>query len=281
MSMSNSAANARETASGVAYARTSDGIGLAYRRSGRPGGPRVVLIHSLALDASVWDRVVGRLEDADIVTMDCRGHGRSDKPAGPYDVERFGDDIADLMGELGWSDAVVAGCSMGGCVAQTFAARHPELVRAMLLIDTTAWYGANAPTEWRARAAKARSEGLASMAEFQATRWFGDRFRMDHPAQVQHAMSVFTANDIDAYAATCAMLGDADLRRHLGGFLFPVSVVVGEEDYATPVETARDLAAAIPGASLTVLPAARHLTPIECPDQIADAIRSLFKRTNG
>ncbi|MGO7909904.1 hypothetical protein AB9E09_35100, partial [Rhizobium leguminosarum] len=67
---------------------------------------------------------------------------------------------------------------------------------------------------------KARSEGLASMAEFQATRWFGDRFRMAHPAQVQHAMSVFTANDIDAYAATCAMLGDADLRRHLGGFRF-------------------------------------------------------------
>ncbi|MGO7939546.1 alpha/beta fold hydrolase, partial [Rhizobium ruizarguesonis] len=90
-----------------------------------------------------------------------------DKPAGPYDIERFGDDIADLMGELGWSDAVVAGCSMGGCVAQAFAARHPELVRAMLLIDTTAWYGANAPAEWRVRAAKARSEGLASMAEFQ------------------------------------------------------------------------------------------------------------------
>jgi 3-oxoadipate enol-lactonase len=101
---------------------------------------------------------------------------------------------------------------------------------------------------------------------------------MDHPGLVQHAMSVFTANDIDAYAATCAMLGDADLRRHLGSFRFPVSVVVGEEDYATPVETAQDLVAAIPGASLTVLPAARHLTPIECPDQIADAIRSLFRR---
>ena len=127
MSMSNSAANAsRDGFRRRLMPRTSDGIGLAYRRSGRPGGPRVVLIHSLALDASVWDRVVGRLEDADIVTMDCRGHGRSDKPAGPYDVERFGDDIADLMGELGWSDAVVAGCSMGGCVAQAFAARHPE-----------------------------------------------------------------------------------------------------------------------------------------------------------
>lgn len=278
--MSKIATRAREPASGVEYARTSDGIRLAYRRYGQPGKPRIVLIHSLALDASVWDGVVERLDGADIVCVDCRGHGKSDKPAGPYRVERFGDDIADLMEEFGWNDAVVVGCSMGGCVAQAFAARHPKLVRAMLLIDTTAWYGANAPKEWRARAAKARDEGLASMAEFQATRWFGDHFRMGNPDLVQHAMSVFTANDIDAYEATCAMLGDADLRSYLPDFRFPVAVVVGEEDYATPVETARELAASISGASLTVFPAARHLTPIECPDQIAAAIAGLVGLAN-
>ena len=278
--MSKIATRVQEPASVVEYARTSDGIRLAHRRYGQPGKPRIVLIHSLALDASVWDGVVERLDGADIVCVDCRGHGKSDKPAGPYRIERFGDDIADLMGELGWGDAVVAGCSMGGCVAQAFAARHPKLVRAMLLIDTTAWYGANAPKEWRARAAKARDEGLASMAEFQATRWFGDQFRMDNPDLVQHAMSVFIANDIDAYEATCVMLGDADLRSYLPDFRFPVAVVVGEEDYATPVETARELAASISGASLTVFPAARHLTPIECPDQIAAAIAGFARSAN-
>lgn len=262
----------------VEYVTVSDGATIAYQRSGTPGKSRIVLVHSLALDASVWDHVLPHIQgEAEVLRLDCRGHGRSARPPGPFTVERFADDVADLLSQIGWESVILAGCSMGGCVAQAFAARHPAHVQALLLIDTTAWYGANAPTEWRARAAKARSEGLASMAEFQSTRWFGDRFRAEHPKRVQHAMDVFVANDIDSYAATCAMLGDSDLRPFLGSFRFPVSVIVGEEDYATPVETARDLAESIANASLTILPSARHLTPIERPDAIAEAIRALIE----
>lgn len=263
----------------IDYATVSDGATIAFRRFGVPGKPRIVLIHSLALDATVWDGVVDLLSNqAEILTIDCRGHGRSSRPPGPYTVERFGDDVAELLDRLEWQRVVVAGCSMGGCVAQAFAARHPQYVSAMALIDTTAWYGPEAPREWRARAAKARVDGLESMAAFQVTRWFGDRFRLDQAERVQHTMDVFVHNDIDAYEATCAMLGDADLRPHLAEFRFPVAVVVGEEDYATPVENARALAESIPQASVTVLPNARHLTPIERPEDIAAAIEGLMSK---
>ncbi|WP_315836841.1 alpha/beta hydrolase [Bradyrhizobium prioriisuperbiae] len=260
------------------FARTRDGVRIAYRRTAaRPeNGSRIVLVHSLALDASVWDEVIPQLAPAaEVLALDCRGHGRSDKPAGPYTVQMFADDLADVLDHVGWRDAVVAGCSMGGCVAQAFAAHYPARVRGLVLIDTTAWYGADAPVEWRKRAATAKADGLTGMAAFQTTRWFGDRFRSERPERVKAAMEVFTANDLDCYAATCAMLGDADLRPWLADFHFPVSVIVGEEDYATPVAAARSLQAAIPGATLQVLPSARHLTPIECPDVIAQAIGSL------
>ncbi|MEZ2128476.1 MULTISPECIES: alpha/beta fold hydrolase [unclassified Sinorhizobium] len=258
-----------------------DGARLAFNRAGPRGAdvPRIGLIHSLALDASVWDDVIAELAvEADLVAIDCRGHGRSSRSAVPYTIEMFGDDIADIFDHLGWDNAIVAGCSMGGCVAQAFAARHPDRVRGLLLIDTTAWYGQDAPAEWRKRAERAKAEGLASMAEFQVTRWFGDRFRREHPARVMDAMNVFAANNIECYAATCEMLGKVDLRSSLAEFLFPVAIVVGEEDYATPVQAARDLQAAIPDASLTILPAARHLTPIECPKAIAGEIRTLIER---
>src|SRR4029453_10314698 len=79
---------------------------------------RLVLIHSLALDRRIWDAVVERLQgEADILTYDCRGHGKSDRHAGRFTAELFADDLAGLLDEVGWTDAFVAGCSMGGCVA--------------------------------------------------------------------------------------------------------------------------------------------------------------------
>lgn len=277
--MSQATTLAAGTDLGPSLLQVSDSAMIAYRRSGTAGKPRIVLIHSLALDAGVWDEVVARLAaDAEVLAIDCRGHGRSSRLSGPFSLERFSDDIAELLDHLGWDETIVAGCSMGGCVAQAFAARHSARVRALLLIDTTAWYGADAPSEWRKRAIKARTDGLASMAEFQVTRWFGDRFREDHPARVKNVMEVFTANDIESYVATCEMLGDADLRPFLGTFRFPAAIIVGEEDYATPIQAARDLQTAISGASLTILPSARHLTPIECPDAIVDAVKGLIER---
>ena len=122
------------------------------------------------------------------------------------------------------------------------------------------------------RAATAKANGLDSMLNFQTARWFGDRFRLEHADLVDAAARVFLANDPDCYAATCEMLGDADLRPYLPAFRMPVAVVVGEEDYATPIAAARELHEAISGSTLTILKG-RHLTPIECPDQIAGILR--------
>jgi 3-oxoadipate enol-lactonase len=166
---------------------------------------------------------------------------------------------------------------MGGCIAQAFAARYPERTAALGLIDTTAWYGADAPAQWRERANTARDKGLSSMGPFQASRWFGDRFRAEQPALVEATTRVFLANDIDCYAATCLMLGDMDLRPGLGALTMPVAIMVGEEDYATPVAMAQALNAAIPHSSLRVLAGARHLTPIEAPAAIASGLMPLLQ----
>jgi len=243
--------------------------------AGVPNAPRMVLIHSLALDKSIWDGVVAELAGrAEILTYDCRGHGRSIREGAPFTMELFAGDLAELLDHIGWSNALVAGCSMGGCVAQAFAGQYPSRVSAMVLIDTTAWYGEDAPRVWRERAAAAQSKGLAGLADFQVKRWFSDAFLTAHPEVVKATMKVFLANDLDCYAASCVLLGDADLRPFLPAFRMPATIVVGEEDYATPLAMAQQLHEAIRGSTLTILPKARHLTPIECPDQIASQLLS-------
>ncbi|MEA2907771.1 MAG: 3-oxoadipate enol-lactonase [Alphaproteobacteria bacterium] len=255
-------------ADGDAYTR--DGTRIAFTLHGDDGGTdrRVVLVHSLAMDRYFWLPLVDHL-DASILVYDCRGHGLSDKPAGPYTVELFADDLADLLDHVGWESALVAGASMGGCIALAFAVRYPMRASALGLVDTTAWYGADAPKLWAERAEKAAQEGLGSLVGFQTTRWFSDKFRADQPDVVKDCVDVFMRNDVPAYAATCAMLGGADQRAALPRLTMPTAVIVGEEDYATPVAMAEALHRGIPGSTLNVLRGGRHLTPIEQPQAIA------------
>jgi 3-oxoadipate enol-lactonase len=261
--------------------RLSDGAALAYtlRSAPRPGAPRLVLIHSLALDRSVWDGVVRQLEaEMEILTYDCRGHGQSDRRAMTYTADLFADDLVELLDHVGWQAAAVAGCSMGGCVALAFAGRFPARVTALGLIDTTAWYGADAPEKFRERADAAQAKGMSALFGFQSTRWFSDEFRASHPEVLTRTLDVFVASDLACYAATCSLLGAVDVRAHLSSFRMPVAVVVGEEDYATPVEMAQQLHDAVPQSTITILARARHLTPIEHPGAVASELRVVIGR---
>jgi 3-oxoadipate enol-lactonase len=264
----------------------SDGCSIAYTlhaataQGGVHSRSRIALIHSLALDRSVWDGVVPLLTPhADVLTYDCRGHGQSGRAKMTFTPELFAADLAELLDHVHWIDATIAGCSMGGCVAQAFAGLYPDRTPALALIDTTAWYGPTAPQDWRERAQTAATKGFQALSEFQATRWVSDAFRQSHREEVRARLDVFLANDIDCYIATCEMLGGADLRPYQPAMRMPTSVIVGEQDYAAPVAMSEQIQRALPNATLSVLSGVRHLTPIECPAMIADKILALMKRT--
>jgi 3-oxoadipate enol-lactonase len=228
------------------------------------------------MDRHFWRPVAERL-DAAVLLYDCTGHGESAKPPCTYAVTGFADDLARLLDHLGWDRALIAGASMGGCVALAFAGSYAKRCSALGLVDTTAWYGPDAPRQWEERAQKALEHGLESLVEFQVTRWFSERFRQDNPEAVRRAVATFLKNDVQAYAASCRMLGAADLRSTLPGITVPAAVVVGEEDYATPVAMARALHAGISGSKLTVLAGARHLTPLEKPAEVAAVLQRLLQ----
>ena len=260
------------------HAVMSDGTRIAYVIHGDPNSSnRVVLLHSLAMDHTFWRPVAQALSsEAAVLTVDCRGHGASDKPAGPYTVEQFADDLAQLMTHIGWDSAVVAGASMGGCISLAFAIRHPARTKGLGLFDTTACYGDKALPAWEERANKAMTEGLEGLIAFQTTRWFSDRFRERSPDVVQACVDVFLRNELPAYAATCVMLGTADLRPLLHTIKAPARIIVGDEDYATPIPMAQTMHAGIAGSTLRIVPGARHLSPLEIPDDVVAELRVLL-----
>jgi len=243
---------------------------------------RVALLHSLAMDHTFWDGVVNALDNnIEIVAIDARGHGRSDKPAGPYTTELFADDLAAVFASVGWERAVVAGASMGGCVTLAFAGKYPQRVAGLGLIDTTAWYGENAIVAWEERGQKAIAGGMTALTGFQKKRWFGDAFIEEQPKLVQQSLDVFFKNDPEPYLETCRMLGNGDSRSVLAKINVPTAILVGEEDYATPIAMAEHMNSAIANSTLEIIKNARHYTPIEVPNIIASALGDVFNRIDG
>ena len=219
---------------------TRDGTRIVYTLRDRgASAPRAVLVHSLAMDRTFWQPVVDLLPNVSILTYDCRGHGASDKAAGPYTVELFAQDLTDLLDQVDWPSALIAGASMGGCVSIAFAAAYPARTTALGLFDTTAWYGADAPKQWAERADQAIEKGLSSLVGFQTTRWFGDAFRASRPDVVKQSVAVFLRNDVKAYAETCRMLGAADLRAALAALRHADGGGRGRGGLRNPIAMAR------------------------------------------
>jgi pimeloyl-ACP methyl ester carboxylesterase len=115
-------------------------IELFVVRAGPPDGAPIVLLHGFPEFWYAWKDVMAPLAKAGfcVIVPDQRGYGDSDKPddVDDYQVDRLGDDVANLIAALGYENAGVVGHDWGGGVAWNVAIRHPDRVRKLAVLDT-------------------------------------------------------------------------------------------------------------------------------------------------
>jgi 3-oxoadipate enol-lactonase len=248
-----------------------NGIALDFDLVG--DGPSLVLVHALGLDRRMWRRQVSELaETFQVLAYDVRGHGRSDRPPGPYTLELLADDLRGLMDALGIERASLLGLSMGGMIAQTFALAYPAQVERLILADTTSEYPADGRRQFAERARLVAEIGIESIVQATLERWFTPRFRAAEPREVDEIRRVLLAADPIGYAGACLAVSRVDLTSRLGGIRCPTLVLVGERDPGTPVEAAVRIQQAIPGARLEVIADASHLSNVAEPEAFGDAV---------
>lgn len=114
----------------------ANGLETAYLRGGT--GRPVVFVHGLFMSATEWGPQLGALrDDFEVIAYDVRGHGRTGGSAvAAYDVELLAADLEALLDALDVEDPVLVGHSMGGAIAQVYAATHPDRVAGVVLLDT-------------------------------------------------------------------------------------------------------------------------------------------------
>jgi len=247
------------------------GVTLHYRDEGPQDAPALAFSNSLGTDFRIWDRLLPLLPAGwRVIRYDTRGHGLSEAPAHRWSMEDLGDELGGLLDGLGVRGAVICGLSIGGMIAQTLAARRPDLVRALILCDTAAKIGDAAL--WNARIEAVERDGIAAISGPILQRWFSARFHAHRPEELALWRAMLTRTPVSGYVGSSAAIRDADLTEATARLRPPTLAVVGAEDGATPPALVEATARLIPGARFSVIDGAGHLPCIEQPAALAALI---------
>jgi 3-oxoadipate enol-lactonase len=243
-------------------------------------GVPVVLSHGLGMDLHLWDGLAEQLaaQGHPVLRYDHRGHGGSAVPAGPYAMDELVDDAARLLREWGRGPVVFVGLSMGGMVGQGLGIRHPELVKGLVLANTSAQYPAAAKAVWSERIATIEAQGLQAIADATMERWFCAAFRATHAEVVAGFKAAVLRTDAKGYVAACHAVANVDWLDRLGHVQCPTLVIAGAQDMGAPVAMAHAMVERIAGAELVVLADAAHLSVAEQPVPFAQAVSGFLAR---
>ncbi|WP_033288460.1 alpha/beta fold hydrolase [Amycolatopsis jejuensis] len=234
----------------------------------------LVLLHAFPLDARMWDPVRAPLaERLRVITPDQRGLGRSPLPdtTAEPDLADAARDVVALLDKLELDQVVLGGCAMGGYVAMAVLRAAPERVGGLVLIDTKAT--ADTPEAAQTRldvADRVDAEGTAWLADANLPILVADSAPEAVVARVRELIDSQPPTGV-AWAAR-AMRTRPDSVDLLRETAVPALVIVGERDATTPIEAANTMVDALPGATLVVLPDVGHMTPLEDPTGVVEAI---------
>jgi 3-oxoadipate enol-lactonase len=238
-------------------------------------GPLLVFMHGIGGNRTNWhDQLPAFGREFHAVAWDARGYGDSDDYEGELDFGDFARDLARLLEHCDAPRAHLVGLSMGGLIALDFVDRNPGRVATLTLCDSLPGF-TQLPPEQRREFIRLRQEPLLAgkeprdMAPAVAKSLLG---KSPRPESYERLVASMSALHKDSYLKTIA--GSVNYLRafELEKIASPTQVVVGDEDTLTPPAMSREMARRIPGARLTIIEGAGHLSNIEQPEAFNRAV---------
>jgi pimeloyl-ACP methyl ester carboxylesterase len=265
------------------------GLRVHYTDEGKRGGRTLVLVHGFAASVHAWRPWVERLKgDVRLIAIDLPGHGLTQAPKGYHaSLEGNAGLVHKLADKAGAAHFVLAGNSMGGAVSLSYAMAHPERLEGLVLVDSAGWPGDGD----KPKGGPPFFVGLLNNSVGRSIlKWFDPRVFAESGLKSAYLdESLVTGDLVDRYADLALAPGhrdvlltqssiparpvtEADFRR----IATPTLVLSGEQDKLIPVDDARAIAAAIPGAKLVTYPDGGHVPMEQLPDQSVRDLRDFL-----
>ena len=254
----------------------ANGIRLYYTESGS-GPETIVFSHSYIVDSSHFDPQVASLKDRyRCIAYDHRGHGRSEVARSGYEMENLYMDAVRFIETLGCAPCHFVGLSTGGFIGLRIAIRRPELLKSLILMDTSAdAEPAEAMKQYRLLLFVVRWLGYQPVIGRAMSIFFGPKFLQDpsRSNEVRTWRQRMMANDRQAMADFGhGIFSRESVYDQIDTIRMPTLVIVGEKDVPTPQDKAKRIVAKILGAKLKVIPHAGHLSTVEEPVVVNEVI---------
>lgn len=257
---------------GDAMFSTSDGVNLFYQRAGE-GRTAVIFLHGWGGSTIYWRALLEHMDTAELslVSMDLRGHGRSEHTLQGFTTERFSEDILDLAQHLRLEKLVLAGYSMSSRWVQWLCCTQPERVAGQILIAPVPALALRFPEgmeeDW-IRQVQTR-EGFHAFES-------GFMTRPVDPELLDDAYEVIAATPAHSLKQTLRMCTERGFTGRLGGTRAATLVIAGEGDpMMTPASVRAEVVERIPGARMITL-ACGHNVPLEMPQETARILHTFL-----
>jgi 3-oxoadipate enol-lactonase len=247
-------------------------------------GEPLLCVQGLACDTLAWIPQIQAFASAyRTVIFDNRDVGQSSMASGEYEIADMARDALALADEVGFGDFHLVGVSMGGAISQEIALQAPERVRTLTLAVTwcsSGTYSRRLAEVWSARVRQISREQhvdelmlLNHSEQFyenaEAVAWLRQMI-LDHP----HPQPP------EAFGRQLAACGRHDVRERLGALRMPTHVIGAERDILVPVWKSREIAAAVPGSKLTILPGAPHGASLEQAEEFNAAVLGFIQEAS-
>lgn len=255
--------------------------GLNLLTFGDKNKKAIVFLHGFPYNWRMWEYQINHLSsDYFCVAYDIRGLGESEIGDGQYTMEGFVEDLKSIIESLSLNKPALCGLSMGGYISLRAVEKYQDLFGALILCDTRSNADDDAAKLRRQNGIiKISKEGVEPFVKEFVPGTFGDLFKTENKDEYEKWIKICaSSNPIGVKGCLLAMLGRTDTTSFLSKINIPTLVVCGSFDALTPPEYMRDMAAKIPSAEFAVVPRAGHMSPIENPGFVNDAIKGFLDR---
>jgi pimeloyl-ACP methyl ester carboxylesterase len=256
---------------------------LSVFLSGNNQSRAIIFIHGFPYDHLMWKKQVEKFsKDYICVSYDVRGLGESPAGDGQFTMESFVDDLEIIVDELKLEKPVLCGLSMGGYISLRAMERFQNKFSALILCDTKPEADNNEGKLKRAVAIRQINTGkFDEFIETFVLKCFGENFISENNAEYSSVVDLSKKNSsIGVKGCLLAMLGRTDTTEHLNKINLPTLVICGSVDKLSPPDVMRSMANKISNSKFVLIENAGHMTPIENPNAVNNAIKDFLAKNN-